>query len=260
MKIGISRPSSSPEAAQEVFSCAAHYGFAGVQLKPAQYEPYLGAPEAFLGAYGKLAALARGGLIVYPGGKPEAWPDRVRKVMPFAHAVGAGHICVCACVYASGGSAEEVRAVATTLEAIGREARQEGLAISIHNHVKSIVETDKDILTLLEQLDPALCGLTYDTAHAAKAGVTDLTGLLEKVRPHLLNVHLKDLNEEGQFCPLGRGRLNLPPVIQKLREIDYQEWLIVDEESAAYSTPEAMSISREFLDTAFDELSRHTGL
>lgn len=248
MKIGISRPSTSPEAAQEVFTCAEQYGFAGVQLKPTQYEPYLGEPGAFKSAYGERAALAQGGLIIYPGGDPATWRERVRGVIPFAGAVGAGHICLCSNVYTTNPSGEQVQTMARVLQEIGQAARERDVAISIHNHVGSMVETEADILRLLEQLDPAWCGLTYDTAHAAKAGVTDLTGLLGKVQRHLLNVHLKDLSVEGNFCPLGRGRLDLAPVVRNLREMDYQQWLIVDEESKDFTTPEAMRISREFLD------------
>lgn len=247
MRIGISRPSHSPEQALEVFQSARDNGFEGVQLKPAQYDPYLDEPVAFTKNYGPLADLAVGGLIVYPGGDPAEWMGKLERVMPFARAVGAQHICVCACVYATGGSEEEVQIIADTLTAIGTAARAQGLVISIHNHVNSIVETEADILRLLARLDPAICGLTYDTAHAAKAGVQDLTGLLRQVQPHLLNVHLKDLDAEGKFCPLGHGELDLAPILSVLKKMDYQEWLIVDEESKTVSTPEAMRIAREFL-------------
>jgi sugar phosphate isomerase/epimerase len=68
----------------------------------------------------------------------------------------------------------------------------------------------------------------------------------------LRNVHLKDMGVDGTFCPLGTGVLELAPVIDRLRDAGYEEWLIVDEESGAYVTDEAFRISRAFL--------RRTGL
>lgn len=246
MKIGISRFSKGLEQAREVFAMAALNGFAGVQMKPSQYEPFL-KPEDFANAYGEFASLAQGGLILYPSGDPDSWMDQVLKLIPFSHAVGANHICLCACIFSSGGSEEQVKILASALTSIGKESTQQDVAISIHNHVNSIVETERDILRLLNQLDPSLCGLTYDTAHAAKSGIADLTGLIGKVISHLLNVHLKDLDAEGNFCPLGRGRLDLAPVVALLREVQFDQWLIVDDESTGYSTADAMTISREFL-------------
>lgn len=247
MKIGISRPSHSEAESREVLSCARRFGFEGVQLKPAQYNAFLSDPEAFSRHYGDLAGLAAGGLIFYPGGNPAEWEGLLQPAIAFASAVNADHICICSCVYQTGASNEEVQAVVHALAAVGRNASAQGLRISIHNHASSIVESEEDVARVLDKLDPEVCGLTFDTAHAAKGGVTDFTSTIRRFKNHLINVHLKDLGGDGKFCPLGQGTLNLDPIFDALREIDYKQWLIVDEESPGVTTPEAMEIARQYL-------------
>ncbi|MBW3635320.1 MAG: sugar phosphate isomerase/epimerase, partial [Armatimonadetes bacterium] len=108
-------------------------------------------------------------------------------------------------------------------------------------------ETEEDIARLLERIDPEICGLTLDTAHAAKAGIPHVERLAVRFQRHLLNVHLKDLSAEGQFCALGQGTLPLRPILDALTAINYDQWLIVDEETASLQTDEAFSVAAEFL-------------
>jgi inosose dehydratase len=247
MKIGISRPSRTTEEGLEVFAAARRYGFDGVQVKPHQYDPCNRSPEAFREAFGEYADLARGGIVVYPGGDFEAWPDVLEAVIPFAAGIGAEEICICAPVDRFDSSVQRFKAVAETLHAVGRQARERGVGISLHNHADCLFETEDDLAALLQHLDPALCGLTLDTAHAAKGGITDVGGAATRFKEHLTNVHLKDLSPEGKFCPLGRGTLDLPGVLEALARIGYDRWLVVDEESDGFTTDEAYRISMDFL-------------
>jgi sugar phosphate isomerase/epimerase len=247
MKIGISRISNTPEEAYRVLESAHRYGFAGVQLKPPQYNDFVAAPQSFKERYGSLSYLACGGLIVYPGGDPSTWRTQVDAVLPFAGAVDAGHICLCSGVYETGASEEQVRAVANALTDIGTTAKQQGVVISIHNHMDSLVESEEDIARLLDIVDPALCGLTLDTAHAAKAGISNVANLALRFKAHLLNVHLKDIAGDGQFCALGQGTLALRPILDALASVQYDQWLIVDEETKNLSTEETFGIASDCL-------------
>jgi sugar phosphate isomerase/epimerase len=247
MRTGISRVSRTPEEAYEVLSAAQKYGFEGVQLKPSQYSEFIDAPASFEQRYGSLASLSCGGLIVYPGSNPSTWLEQAEPILSFASAINAEHICFCSGVYSTGATDEEVRNVAEALTAIGERARQQDLVISIHNHVGSLVETEEGIARLLEKLDPQICGLTLDTAHAAKAGIPQVERLAVRFQRHLLNVHLKDLDAHGKFCALGQGTLPLRPILDALTAVNYNQWLIVDEETAALQTDEAFSIAAEFL-------------
>jgi sugar phosphate isomerase/epimerase len=256
MKIGISRISSTPEEALRVLEAAHRYGFEGVQLKPSQYSEFVASPQAFSERYAALSYLAGGGLIFYPGGAPSTWQDQVAPVLPFAGAIGAGHICLCSGVYESGASDEQVRETADALMQIGSEAQSQRLVVSIHNHMDSLVESEDDIARLLDIIDPAQCGLTLDTAHAAKAGILNVADLAVRFQRHLLNVHLKDIAENGEFCALGQGTLAVRPILDALTSVEYSQWLIVDEETKNLSTEETFHIASDCLRAEGLELAR----
>ena len=243
MRIGVSRISQPGEEALQVLASARRHGFEGVQLKPPQYQEFIHSPQAFRDRYGDLSGLACGGLIAYPGDDPSAWLERAAPILPFASAIGAEHICFCSGVSRTNAPEEDVRAVADALKSIGERAREVGLVISIHNHVASLVESEEDIARLLDRLGPDECGLTLDTAHAAKAGIERVERLIVRFQSHLLNVHLKDIGVDGQFCALGAGTLALVPILEALSSIGYGQWLIVDEETTSLETEEALGIA-----------------
>ena len=216
-------------------------------MKPQQYNFCELNPAIFKKTYQELSLLARGGLIIYPGGDFETWPGKLDRLIPFAVGIGAEQICMCTSVDRSDTSSERFRQIATVLTAIGEEARKQGTWISIHNHANCLFETEKDLAMLFEHLEPKVCGLTLDTAHAAKTGIKDIASLVHRFRDYLSNVHLKDVSDRGVFCPLGRGTLELDNVLHALYAIEYNEWLVVDEESRDFSTDEAYRISMDFL-------------
>ena len=145
-------------------------------------------------------------------------------------------------------SARRFRRAASVLRKTGEQARQQGTSISVHTHANCLFESIEDLEKLLGHLKPEECGLTLDTAHAAKAGIQDIASLVNHFRAHLNNVHLKDFSKNGSFCPLGLGTLDLNSVLDALHGIGYDEWLIVDEESRDFTTEEAYRISMDFLD------------
>jgi len=247
MNIGISRAGGDP--IKDILSSAKEHGFTGVQMKFGQFKDHLESPQGFVDDVGELSRLARGGLIVYPGGNPSAWEAKIGAVIPFASHVGAGHICVCAGVGRDDMSDAKFREAADALMAAGRAASENGLVVSLHNHANSIFETADDIAKLAGMLDPSMCGLTIDTGHTAKAGIDDPGEVIKRHREHVFNIHLKDMNADGSFCALGTGTVKLDAAIEAAREIGYDRWLIVDEESKHLPTDEAFGITREFLES-----------
>jgi inosose dehydratase len=88
-------------------------------------------------------------------------------------------------------------------------------------------------------------GLTVDTAHLAKSGITDIAGLIRDFGGVIDNIHAKDY-ADGEFRILGRGALDFDGVMAALRDIDYGGWLCVDEESPA-SLAEGLRASQEYV-------------
>jgi sugar phosphate isomerase/epimerase len=247
MKIGISRFSSTPEESQEVFAAARRYGFDGVQVKPHQYNCCDMDPEIFKSTYGQFLDLAQAGLVAYPRGPIETWPSILEPIIPFAAGIGAEQICMCGGTNRSDTSREAFRSWTAVLTEIGQEARRQGTRISVHNHPDCLYETGIDMDWIVEDLDPDICGLTLDTACFAQAGEMDVASLARRYRDYVTNVHLKDFSEDGVFCPLGEGTLDLDTIIDTLFELGYDNWLVVDEESRGYKTNDAYRIDMAFL-------------
>jgi inosose dehydratase len=246
MKIGISRAGKDP--IRDILASAKRHGFEGVQLKAFQFQDHLASPQGFVDEVGDLSGLAQGGLIVYPGGDIAEWGAKIAAVVPFASHVGAGHICICAGVGRDDLSDAKFKEAADALMAAGRVAAAEGLLVSLHNHANSMFETAADIAKLAGMLDPAMCGLTIDTGHTAKAGIDDPGEVIRRHRDHVFNIHLKDMNADGSFCALGTGTVKLDAAIDAAKEIGYDRWLIIDEESKHLPTDEAFAITRDFLE------------
>lgn len=260
MRIGMSRPSWSEADNPRIFELAASYGFDGVQVKPHQYDPVGVDPGRFKEFYGARAELARGGIIVYLGSDYRSWEAKLSPYLSFIQGVAGEQICVCAGVREEHLDEQGIEGFAEVLNAMGRKAREAGAVISLHNHTNSIVESSEQIQQVFAHIDPAYCGMTFDTAHAAKGGITDLAGALREFRRFVNAVHLKDLSADGTFCPLGEGTLDLGAVLRELRAWDFQEWLIVDEESKGVSVEDAYGRSVDFLRRHGIELSGARGL
>ncbi len=88
-----------------------------------------------------------------------------------------------------------------------------------------------DLLYVLRDFDPAQVGLHYDTAHMMSAG--DLGTWRTNLRvagPYVLGVSIKDslINKlpDGRwsvkYVPLGQGEVELPDLIEILREINFK--------------------------------------
>lgn len=227
-----------------MLQCAAQMGFEGVQLKPSQYGG-LSSTE-FRAAFGEQSALVCGGLIVYANSDISGWRSQLEPILEFAAEVRAGHVCICGGV-ARGDVEARQREAAQTLGQIGELAAASGLKISLHNHADSLFETRADLDAMMKYLAPQLCGITLDTAHLAKAGMENIAALIRHFGPRIVNLHLKDIDSAGQFCPLGMGALDLDAALLALGEIEYDQWLIVDEESRDYEIKSAFEISRDFL-------------
>jgi inosose dehydratase len=92
-----------------------------------------------------------------------------------------------------------------------------------------------------------LLGLCLDTGHSAFGGGNPVQ-ILEAWGARIWHVHLKDCDPairaravaekwdyatavgRGVFCELGRGEVDFPAVIDRLRSLGYAGWLVVEQD------------------------------
>jgi inosose dehydratase len=133
-------------------------------------------------------------------------------------------------------------------EAVAAAVRDEtGLRTVFHPHCAGFVETPWEIDELMRRTDPALLGLCYDTGHISFGGGDPLQ-LLRKYLPRIWHVHFKDFSPDafarmraesldysgairlGIFCELGKGNVDFRAVLEQLRHVDYDGWIVVEQD------------------------------
>ena len=133
-------------------------------------------------------------------------------------------------------------------QSIARQVRAEtGLRTAFHHHCGGYVETPNEIARLMALTDPELLGLCLDTGHCLYGG-GDPLALLRRYRSRVWHVHLKDMEPavarrarqqglnyfeavaQGVFCELGRGAVPFADILEELGSMDYQGWLVVEQD------------------------------
>ncbi|KAA9106601.1 sugar phosphate isomerase/epimerase family protein [Microbacterium rhizomatis] len=235
---------SKPVAPDEFPTLLAEFGPAGydaLQLKTGQFLPWLHSRAEF-------AALTRGhegasAVLVY---FDELDDDRLADVLDFAKEVGTETVVFCHNRSREGITTDERVQLARQLEAHGKRARDAGIRLSLHHHFDQPVMLPEDVREFWSAIEPGAVGLTVDTAHLAKSGVTDIPGFIREFAPIIDNIHLKDY-AEGEWRLVGQGELDLDGILAALADIGFDGWLCIDEESTA-SLDDGLRISHAWLD------------
>jgi len=147
-----------------------------------------------------------------------------------------------------------------TLTELGKRVSDTGVKLGYHNHMNTISEHPENLQRVMDASDPRYVGLLLDTAHYV-AGGGDPAEAIVHYHDRLLFLHLKDvvdipMNTPGakypfKFVELGRGRVNLPAVMDALRKTKFEGWAIVelDRVPDKSRTPkECAEISKEYLE------------
>jgi inosose dehydratase len=143
-------------------------------------------------------------------------------------------------------------------------ARQYGLQATFHPHAGTWVETRADLDELLRRAPAPLVKLCWDVGHAVCGGVDPLA-VVREYPERIAYIHLKDVDGDvldgvrrdgvsfddavrrRVFTELGRGCLDVAGLIDALRGIDYDGWLMVEQDSTWLAPAESARVSREYL-------------
>ncbi len=125
--------------------------------------------------------------------------------------------------------------------------RETGLRTVFHHHVGTFVETPEETARFLAMTDPSVLGLCFDTGHW-RFGGGDPVEAIDRHGDRIWHVHFKDhapqvaarsrregwdavrAVEAGVFCELGKGDVDFPAVVAKLRARGYRGWVVVEQD------------------------------
>jgi len=211
-------------------------GFEGIETNFKNLERYYDKPEEFA----KILKDARLKLIgAHMGGSPWAATPKdklladVERAAQFVKKVGGE------CIVFSGSypkarplPADTWPKMAELMNEVGRVCAKNGVRCLYHNHW---VECEGDGMEQLCKLtDPKLVGFAFDTGHAVRAG-KDPAAVIAVLGKRLGVIHFADASADVQSVtkrpPLGEGKLKIPPVVEALRKVGFNQWIVLEEET-----------------------------
>lgn len=136
-----------------------------------------------------------------------------------------------------------------------------GLRVGLHNHLGSLVESQKETEDFLEHCPK--CSLILDTAHLAAADGNCLE-IVNKYSDRIVAIHMKDWlvtnpeigldnwSQRGRFCELGAGNIGLDnaAVMRALVDTGYDDWVFVEQDTHLQDPLKDLAISRQYLHDA----------
>ena len=111
------------------------------------------------------------------------------------------------------------------LSLVEEKVKDYDINLAIHNHGPGDERypSPSDVYEAVKNRDERM-GLCLDIGHTQRLG-EDPVEALEKYAPRIHDIHIKDVtaaSEEGVAAPMNRGVVDIPNVLRKIIEIDYE--------------------------------------
>jgi sugar phosphate isomerase/epimerase len=126
---------------------------------------------------------------------------------------------------------EEVEEITSIINTIGEKCREAGISLLYHNHDFEFKANKSGIVPMdyfLENTDPGTVNFQMDLYWITKAGKDPLE-YFEKYPGRFKMWHVKDMDEQGRFAPVGTGTIDFKRILAK-KEQSGMEYYIVEQD------------------------------
>lgn len=144
------------------------------------------------------------------------------------------------------GTAEELVSIMNT---IGEKCQKAGLKLLYHNHDFEFVPlADGTIIeeVLLEKCNPEWVNFQMDLFWVTKANASPLA-YFEKYPGRFKAWHVKDMNQEGKFAPVGTGTIDFKSILAQKEKSGMEFYLVEQDLTFDLDPMEAIKISHKGL-------------
>ena len=246
---------------RQVLRECAEAGYRGIELGPVGYMPEN--PQVLAEALEDCGLTLIGGVVYRPFHDPDKWLDVVygaERTCKALASLGAKHLVLIDAISPrrapTAGRADEAvqmepdewvafRNRIVTIARMGAEVY--GLTVSIHAHAGGFIDFEPELERLLDETDPDLLKICFDTGHHSYAGY-DPVAFIKRHLDRISYLHFKDIDPavkaraianrtgfyeacgQGIFCNLGRGDVNFQAVRRLLLERGYRGWCTVEQD------------------------------
>jgi inosose dehydratase len=143
------------------------------------------------------------------------------------------------------------------LERIKDAAAAQGVTTVLHPHVGTMVETEADVMQVLNGSTIKFC---LDTGHMIIGG-TDPVAFAKNHADRVAHSHLKDVNLEvanrvqageityyqgileGMYVPLGTGDVDVRSIVRSLIQAGFDGWFVLEQDNVINSEPGVGAVS-----------------
>ena len=142
-----------------------------------------------------------------------------------------------------------VENLATILTTLGKQARELDLKLLYHNHDFEFIEDASGFVVidyLLENCDPKYVNFQMDLHWVTKAKADPLA-YFEKYPGRFKLWHVKDMDSQGRFAPVGNGIIDFGRILNEKEQSGMQAYFVEQDETFAMEPLEAIKVSHKGL-------------
>lgn len=135
--------------------------------------------------------------------------------------------------------------LAEILDKLGDKAKAAGLQLLYHNHDFEFKKDTDGIVPidyLLENCNPDLVNFQMDLFWVTKAGADPLA-YFEKYPGRFKIWHVKDMDEEGKFAPVGNGTIDFARILAKKDQSGMLYYMVEQDKTFTMEPLEAIKVS-----------------
>lgn len=137
--------------------------------------------------------------------------------------------------------------LAKILNTLGEKCKKAGLKLLYHNHDFEF-KKDKDGIVpidyLLEHTNPKYVNFQMDLYWVTKAGA-DPVAYFEKYPGRFKIWHVKDMDEQGRFAPVGNGNIDFSRILEHKKLSGMKYYMVEQDKTFTMQPLEAIKVSRK---------------
>lgn len=145
------------------------------------------------------------------------------------------------------GLRDDYKQLASVLSTLGEKCHKAGLKLLYHNHDFEFKKGDDGVVTidyLLENTDSKYVNFQMDLYWVTKAG-EDPVAYFNKYPGRFIMWHVKDMDDQGRFAPVGNGQINFSKILAQ-KKLSGMKYYMVEQDKTFDMTPlEAIKISHK---------------
>lgn len=123
---------------------------------------------------------------------------------------------------------EDVEEVTRIINTVGEKCKAAGLQLLYHNHDFEFKENAAGVVPIdyfLEHTDPEVVNFQMDLYWVTRAGADPLE-YFEKYPGRFKSWHLKDMDSQGRFAPVGTGSIDFKRILAKSEQAGLEYYIV----------------------------------